>query len=263
MRSFVCVIALLCASIAAAQDAKSVVERINANNAKIKSLVMDIENVMQKRNMTFTAHGRIFYEKDKNLRMTATQDVSGQQACDIGSNDGYFWFWVRKLDPRTMYFSAYKDLYRTGLRDSLHPLWLIESLSIGQVDIGSSKVYNSGGYAVAVRNAKNPRGEPCLRMTYCDPAKPAIAGHRVYDSNQQILSTVEVQDWFSTNAKVYIPRVIVVGWKTEGIRVTQTFSNLKVNVPIPADTWKMPRMEVQVVNMGQENINWDRYREEN
>ena len=257
---------LLCLSLmvsaASAQDAATIVAKVNANNAKVKSLVADVENVTQKRNFVITATGKMHYEKDRNFRMQASQVVNGQPSSDIGSNGDYFWFWVRKLDPQTMYFSSYKNLYQTGLQDSLHPIWMMDSLGMGQVDTKGAKVYSASGYAVVVKQAMNPRGQNCWKMTYIDPAKPVIAGHRIYSDNQKLLTSVQIEDWYATNAGIFIPKRIVIVWYTEGIRLTQSLTNPHINTTMPAGIFKMPRTNLRIVDMGRDKTNWDKYREE-
>ena len=264
MRTTTCFIALLfLASVASAQDVAATVAKVNAANAKVKSLVADIENVTQKRAFVITAQGKLSYEKDRNFRMTASQVINGQPSSDIGSNGEYFWFWVRRMDPQTMYFSSYKNLYKTGLQDSLHPLWMMDSLGVGQIDIKDAKLYTSGGYAVVTKQAMNPRGETCWKMTYIDPAKPAIAGHKIFNAKMQTLASVTIEDWYGTNVGVFIPKKIAVVWYTEGIHITQTLSNPQLNTAISADTFKMPRTGLGVVDMGKQRTDWNKYHEEN
>ena len=251
----------LASASAFAQDAKSVIAKVNANNAQVRTFVADVENVAQRRALAITSTGRMYYEKERRFRMTASQVTNGQPSSDIGSNDSYFWFWVKKLDSRTMFYSSYKNLYQTGLRDSMHPLWMIESLGMGQIDTKGANVYVQGNYVVVLKYAMNPRGEKCLRVLFIDPGKPAIAAQRTYSADQRSLASVSVDDWFATSAGIYLPKRISVNWQSEGIRFTQTLSNPQINVRIPAETFQMPNLGLQAVDMGRQRTDWDRFRE--
>lgn len=253
---FSLVLWLVAASQCLSQDAAETVKAVNAKNAMVKSLTADVQNVTRRRNIAFTAQGKLYYEKDTNFRMTATQVTNRQPSSDIGSNKDYFWFWVRRLDSKTAYFSTYKNLYKTGMKDSLHPIWMMECLGLSQINTASARVYTSGPYVVVLRQDRNPKGETCLRMTCIDPKRLAVVEHRIYSADQQLLSRAIIQDSYQTNAGVSLPKVICVTWYSESIEVTQTISNPQVNVTVPPDTWKMPNFGIGVVDIGKNRMSW-------
>ncbi len=254
------VLLVLCASIARADDAV-LVAQLNATNTKIKSLVGDIENVTHKHAFVFSAKGKLYYERDNNFRMTANATTNDQPSSDIGSNKDYFWFWIRKLDPQTMYYCSYRDINNSGITHSVNPMWFIEGLGVANIDTTGAKIYRSGQYVAIVRRIASPQGEDCYKMVYIDPAKPVIAGHRLYSLQKKLLGTADVQDYYSTNVGVYIPKKMSIIWYGEGIHITWTLSNPQINVSIPVDTWKMPKTSFKVMDMGKQKVDWRAYEE--
>jgi outer membrane lipoprotein-sorting protein len=240
-------ICVLMCNLAYSQDTV-VVDKINTANAKIKSFTADVETVIKRRAVAITLNGKLYCEKEKNIRLINTAVVGNKFMSDIGSNDSYFWFYAKRIDAKNLFYCKYANINKSNMKDSLNPLWLIESLNMIKVDAKNAKM--QGDKLVLFQTKISPRNNKMIKAIVIDPKKPAIVGNYLYDSNKQIVTSANIKDFYTTNNGLLIPKLIEASWTEENVTMTWTFTNFKFNVPIDPKMFKIPDLQVNKVDLG-------------
>lgn len=238
-------------------DEKTVIKQVNAQNNTIKSFTADVQIVLQKRALTFTSVGKTYFEKPKNYRMQTIMEVRKAPGADMGSNDDYFWFWIRRIDPQTLYHSKYSNLNKTNLPDSLHPLWMMDLLGVNSIETKHAKLSTQSGSIIVQELQNNTRQQQIIKMVIVDPQRPAITGHRLYSTNGQLLASHHIASFFKTNSGAFLPQVAETKWYGEQITIRTTFSNPKINVSIDSKVFQMPKLNFKSVDIGKHRVEFD------
>ncbi len=78
-------------------------------------------------------------EKQRNFRLRGT--VAGQLACDIGSNNEEFWYWIKQDDPPGVKYCSYEAMAKGNVRlpFPFQPDMVIAALGMAQYDPDPSK----------------------------------------------------------------------------------------------------------------------------
>lgn len=231
-----------------AGDDKAIRE-INSKNALIKSFTADVQIIIARRAARFTSYGKLSYEKDKKFRLVTHAAVENKFMSDIGSNSSYFWVYARRLNPDYAIYSSYANLSKTNLKASLEPAWMMDCFCVEQIPTHKTKVEMQGDKLVVLQARASPRQNTVFRAITIDPTKPAIVGNYLYNQEKKLLAYATVSDHYSTNNKMYVPKTIQIGSSGEDAVLYWEFSNYKFNVPIDADTFKMPNLSVQKIDL--------------
>ena len=238
-------------------DENEIIKKVNSNNAAIQSYVADMDVVLRKRSLAFTAVGKSYYEKPKNYRLQTTNVRTNQLGSDIGSNNDIFWFWVKRLDPNTMHFSKHKDLMNTNLPDSLHPNIMMDTLGISQINTKGTTVRTENGVIAIQETTTSPRRQEIIKVTLVDPNRPSIIGFRLYSKSGKMFALCDIQSFFKTNNGAYFPQQSVTKWFTEQITIETTVRNPQINVKIDPKTFHMPQYNgLRTIDIGKQKIDF-------
>jgi hypothetical protein len=115
---------------------QAVVQKINANNQKVKTLYasgdFDANIGDGKGNSTyFNARARLLYRKPQELRLVARKEIGN---IDLGSNDKNYWLIV-KPKISTMWWGSYASLDRLHRPDiPIRPDLIIDVLGVNDID---------------------------------------------------------------------------------------------------------------------------------
>lgn len=238
-------------------DEKTIIDRVNAANKQISSLTANVENITRRRAVAMTAEGKLYFQKPMNFRLQTTNVRQQQASADIGSNREYFWFWIRKLNPQTVYFSKYSNLLKTNLPDSLHPLWMMDLLGINSVETKNAKLSTQSGYIVVQEVKTNPQQKQIIKVTLLDPNRPAIVGHRVYSATGQLLAASTTTNFYKINTGAFLPQQTETRWYTEQISITTTYREPQINVRIDGKTFEMPKFNLPTIDIGKQRVDFE------
>ncbi|MFI5343968.1 MAG: hypothetical protein ACHQUC_07090 [Chlamydiales bacterium] len=213
---------------------------INSRNATIKSIVYSHVRIKVER---FNLTANIFYEKERKFRMI-TRSFLGKES-DIGSNDDIFWFWSKRLEPCALYYAKHEDLYQTNLRTPFHPLWMMEILGIGTMDLDKCKTYQHKENIAIVQNKISVTGTPVTRIYLIDPQKLAFVGHYIYDSKGSLVVSAEITDFYNVNG-FYLPKTAVINWAEEDVQLLWSLDCPILNNAIDPSNWKSPPFKQKI-----------------
>lgn len=231
-------------------DSQETIDRLNQKNAEIRSFTADVYTTIKRRRMSISLYGKMEFEKPRNFRLVNNDVRRRQFSSDLGSNNTYFWFYGKRLNSSQLYFAQYSQLGRTHIKDSLNPVWLIDSLNLNHIDTTGAKVYEQNGKIVVSKVVQSPRRSQVVKVITIDPQRPAIVGHALYTSNRALIASSRVTAFYKVAGDTYIPRSISISWPAEQISISWQFRNPKVNVAIDPKRWVMPALRVQRVDLG-------------
>jgi len=226
------------------------IDKINNNNSKIISIFAEDITIQLKQNATIVVHGRLAMQKSNLFRLNVWHDIFGQEM-DIGSNNDIFWFWSKRMNKSTLYYSKHEDLNKTLLKTPLNPAWLIESMNLNTIDIKNIEVAKFKNFWAIIQQRISALGENVTIVTLIDPKKTAVIGRYLYNQQGKLVASTEVQE-FSIDQKtnILIPKKLYIIWYSEGITMEWQLNNPKINVIIPNNLWLIPNMKNKI-NIGQ------------
>ncbi len=110
---------------------EQVIAAVNRNNSQIRELYSDSATLSGPGYPTLRAH--IAYQRPRNFRLKA--DGFGPEV-DLGSNDQFFWFWVKRSQPPALYFCRHDQFPTSRARQMIpiDPDWLIDALGTLEID---------------------------------------------------------------------------------------------------------------------------------
>jgi outer membrane lipoprotein-sorting protein len=226
-----------------------VIEKTNANINSIRTLTADVRTITRRRSLAITSNGKLYFQKDHNFRLISHQVTDNRLGSDMGSNKDYFWFYIRRLGGNELHYARYVDLNRTNLKSSLHPLWMMESINLLPIDTNRIKASKQKDNWMVWQMRVSPKRHQIAMISIINPSKFAITAHYVEGgSNGQVLASSEVKG-FNRVQGIYVPRTIEFSLFEDDIKIVQEFSNVRINVPISAEMWKMPDLGIRTVNL--------------
>lgn len=223
------------------------IESINKRNAGIQTLYIPEIAIKLRQKGSVRVNGSMAVEKDKKFRMKV-QSVVGQEM-DIGSNDTYFWFWSRRMNPPALYYAKHEELGKAMLKTPLNPGWMMESLSIGKIDGKNIEIGKFKNYWVVLQPRISANGEPVTVAILIDPQRSLVMGFYLYNRQGRMIASTEIEEYQNVGGHI-IPKTMIIIWYEEGIVMEWELRNPQVNVAIHPNTWAMPDMR-QKINMGE------------
>lgn len=230
-------------------DERDVVNQINASNSGIKSLVGSSQIVIRKRAITFTLLGSFYYEKNTKFRLTNKSAIDNEFTSDIGSNEKEFWFYGKRINRNALYYSSYRNLQKTRLKDSLNPQWMIEALGVGIIEMGTIQKQSDGKFFV-LEERTSTRRQTVIIGTLIDPSKPAIVGYYIFDKNSRVLGSIVIVDSYKTTTNAYLPKRMEIRWPQEEAVISWDLYDIQINKTIASATWNIPDIGVPAVDLG-------------
>jgi hypothetical protein len=75
---------------------------------------------------------RLTFERPKRLRIQGSATTLGGQELDFGSNDSFFWLWVRRLPEKEIYYCRHDQFPLCPVKSMvpIEPDWIVEALGI-------------------------------------------------------------------------------------------------------------------------------------
>lgn len=111
-----------------------VIEAVNNNNGQIQNF--STGNATLSGPGIPTLRANLAFERPKRLRLRA--QLMGSSELDVGSNDELFWFWIKRKQPRAMFFCRH-DRFRSSRARQMIPVdpdWLADALGTVYLDPG-------------------------------------------------------------------------------------------------------------------------------
>jgi hypothetical protein len=232
--------------IEADHEAIAMVKRLNKINEHTRNLTCEQVIIRFKHKLTVRLTADLYYEKDKNFRMKISSLLGKEM--DLGSNDQRFWFWSRHMDPPALYHARHEDIHKTLLKTPLNPVWMMESLSLGEIDLKNVEVVKFKDMWAILQPRISSTGENITKMTLIDPKQEEIAGHYLYNSKGKLIASTEIQQYQRIDGQT-IPKKVLIIWYDENVVMEWDLKSPTINRTINPTHWTMPQMS-EMIDMG-------------
>jgi hypothetical protein len=208
-----------------------------------------------------TLRASIVFERPRRVRLRAETGLSGPEL-DLGSNEELFWIWVRRNQPKAVYYCRHADFVGSPVRQTLpiEPDWLIEALGITEFDPalahqGPFQIEN--GLLRVDTVIDSPEG-PSKKVTILDGRKGLVLGQHVYDVDGQLVaSAVARSHRRDPLTQLILPRVVDVRCPRAGLSMRIDLGNVQINRPgvVRPELFAMPQYEGSpAVNLCDPNV---------
>ncbi len=224
------------------------IQEINQRNNLIKTFQASLRGEI-KRLVKVQIHGDVYYEKPKNCSFTIRTRLTKE--VEMGSNNSHFWFWSRRMRPPTLYYAKHSDLYKTRLKPAFNPVWMIQSLNIDPINTNGANLENYEGYLRVVTKERATNGQIVTKAVLINRERKLVVGHYLFDDSNELITSMEINDFFVCNGFSVPSEVQVIWVDTNGERVALEWKmeNHKMNVGIPSSYFRMPTIS-PAVDMG-------------
>lgn len=219
-------------------EAMSMVREINARNANVRTLYCDSVSIELSRRVKVTVTGTMAMEKEKRFRMILNSKIGGKEM-DVGSNDNYFWFWSKRMDPPVLHYARHEDLPKTKMKTALNPIWMMESMNFGGIDTEGAQVGSYKQFYIVLQPRTASTGQQVTAVTLIDPTKKAVVGRYLYNQSEKMIASSEVKSFQNVNGHT-VPKEMLIIWYEEGLRLDMMLGGARVNVGIEERNWSMP-----------------------
>jgi hypothetical protein len=218
-----------------------IIKAINLKNSHIDSIfVKNMPITLEQNKIKIRANGELAMEKEKNFRLEINHKISGKEM-DIGSNETWFWFWSKRMNPPYLNFAKHEDLDKTFLRTAINPNWMLESMNIGPINIENIQFYKFKEFYSIIQNRISIMGEPVTAMILIDPQMKVVVGRYLYNETGKIIASTEYKNFGAD-----IARNILIIWYEEGIVLDWDLKDAVINKKIDSVYWEMPNMKNKI-----------------
>jgi hypothetical protein len=224
--------------------------------------VIDVVNGSSSKIRTFSTNGAtlsgaglpslrasVVFERPRRFRLRAETVMTGAEL-DVGSNDELFWLWIRRNEPRAMYYCRHAQFAASPARQMLpiDPGWLIEALGITELDPGlpHQGPFRVGTDQFAVHTVRETPDGPQTKVTVVDGRRGLVVEQRVYDAaGQLVASAVTSRHRLDPLSDVMVPKVVDINCPRADLTLRIDLGNVEVNRGLDesGEVWAMPRYD--------------------
>ncbi len=237
-----------------------VIAAVNRNNSQIQTLSSSSATLRGPGYPTLRAH--IAYQRQRNFRLKADTGLTGPEV-DLGSNDQYFWFWIKRSQPPAVYVCRH-DLFPTSRARQMIPIdpdWLVEALGTLELDpsLPHEGPYPDQGNRIRIRTVlRTPEGTN-LKVTIIDAVSAWVMEQQIWDA-QGRLRARSVAEGYRRDPRsgLYVPTAVQVECPEAQFSMRVDLGALEVNQPLPgnpAELWTLPSYPgFPLVDLGNPNL---------
>lgn len=238
----------------------------NRNAERVQSIEAKPSINVAGRRLSFGASGRMALERPRNFKLVMSAGLS--EVADIGSNDKEFWFWVKDMPEKAVYFCNYEDEGSNNLAVGFQPDWIVEALGLRVIpetemaDITVTAGPMPGTWLLSQKH-RTQQGETVYKETVLSSASKRIIEHRLKASDNKTLLTQAVISEYSPYPvkgengqpaeNVYLPRKFTLRWVQEKMALDVSLGNVAIN-QFEASRRDLVFIEPQINGIGRRNL---------
>jgi hypothetical protein len=225
-------------------SAESLVQYLN-DNAKLVSAVqstsMDID-CKQGRDSAIGLSGQMLCQKPHNFRLRAV--VMGMPEVDIGSNNGEFWYWIKRAKPNYVYHCGYRDLAKgkVNVPFPFHPDMIVAALGMAEYDPAKKyQVRESARYLELIEDAVSPQGQPVQKITVFNrmqatsASQPQVVAHVLKDARGGLICQATIhQVKKDRGTGAMLPTKVTLQWPAQQLKMTLSLYDVQAVTVDPA-----------------------------
>jgi len=240
---------------------QQVIEVVNRNSSQIQRFSANRATLSGPGFPTLRA--TVVFERPQRFRLRAETGLFGPEL-DLGSNDELFWIWVRRNQPRAIYYCRHDQF--AGSRASrilpIDPRWLIEAFGVAELDPAlphQGPTPAAGGRLVVRTIRETPDGQT-TKVTVVEQARGLVLEQHVYDYRGQLVaSAVASCHREDPLSGLTMPKVVDIYCPRAQFSMRVDLGNVEINRRLtnPAGLWTMPTyQDSPAVNLCDPNMQW-------
>lgn len=233
-----------------------VIEVVNRNNGQIHTVFTN-EATLTGPGMP-SLRASVAMQQPRRFRLRAETGLTGPEV-DLGSNDELFWIWIRRNEPKALYFCRHAEFTGSAAQRSMpiEPQWLIEALGVATfdpVDQHEGPFPRPGGN-LEIRTTRQTPAGPAMKITVIDGRQGWILAQHVYDAAGTLTaSAVASRHRRDPLTGLTMPRTIDIQCPAAQFSMRVDLGNVQINRQLPGadQLWAMPYYEgYPTVDLGQ------------
>ena len=188
-------------------------------------------------------------ERPHRFRLRADTAFSGVEL-DLGSNDEMFWIWIKRAEPRAVYFCRHEQFHTSAAQQllSVEPQWLMSALGVMQID-RQGRHYGPHQHIsgrLEFRSLLPSPGGELTRVLVLDDQHGWILEQHLYNSEQRLLaSSYASQHRQDPTSGVTLPHHVDIQLPPTGMSFSINVDHYEVNQDAAGQEhmWRMPEPE--------------------
>jgi hypothetical protein len=191
----------------------------------------------------------IAFERPRRFRLLA--EIMNSPELDLGSNDRFFWFWIKRSQPPAVYYCRHEE-FSTGAARRVVPIdpdWLIEALGIAEFDPAlphqGPDPLPGNRNRLQIRTVRDTPEGTMIKTTVVDAVRGWVLEQHIRDPHGRVVASAVAEGHrrdpatnlvMPTAVKLHCP----VADPPFSMRVD--LGRVRINPPTgsPAELWTMP-----------------------
>jgi hypothetical protein len=236
---------------------EQVIEVVNRNSSQIQSFSTGRASLSGSGFPSLTAS--VAFQRARRFRLQAGTGFGAEM--DLGSNDGLFWFWVKRSQPPAIYFCRH-DQFATSQAKKVTPFepqWLIEALGVMEFDRAlPHQMTLLPNDRIKIDTIRDTPEGPIAKVTIIDGSQGWVLEQHVYDACRRLAaSAVASGHRRDPLTGLVMPTVVDINSPQAQLRMRIDLGNVEINRMAddrPA-LWTMPSYPgASLVDMGDPNF---------
>jgi hypothetical protein len=221
-----------------------VIDVVNGNHGRIQSFYGNQAALSGQ--WLGSLRAMVAFQRQRNFRLSAGTGLTGPEL-DVGSNDQYFWYWVRRGDPPAMYCCRHDQLAASPAQQMLpvQPDWLVEMLGVTEIDPAGNPQgpFQLPDGRLEIITTKNTTSGPLRKVIILDSAQGWILEQH-YINQQNILLARSVASRYRQDpgSGLWMPGVVDISCPPAQFTMQMDLGSVQINQMQNADgtLWTMP-----------------------
>jgi len=193
-----------------------------------------------------TLHASIAFQRPLFFRLRAGMGLTGAEM-DLGSNDQFFWYWVRRDQPPAVYFCRHEQFATSRARQALpiDPYWLMDALGVADFDpaLPHQGPFPAPGGRLEIRTIRETPEGPATKITRVDAGTALVMEQYVYDATGRSLASALAEGYRRDPLSgLYMPSAVRISCPPAQFSMRIELGNVEINRggAAPAELWSMP-----------------------
>lgn len=217
-------------------DAPALVNYLNLNARKVQSVKAKVDVQCEMGGKAVGLSGGLACQKPRDFRLRGS--VLGRPACDIGSNNDEFWYWISEAKPPYVYHCNYTDMAtgKVNVPFPFQPDMVMSALGIAEYDDKAKyELREQPKYWELVQDSTSPTGQPVKRITVFNrmlvaEGQPQVVAHVLQDAKGKLICKATVQKVTTDrNTGAVIPTRVRIEWPAEQLAMTMMLMDVQTN----------------------------------
>ena len=223
---------------------EEVIAAANRNNCQIQALFSSSATLSGPGYPTLRA--QFAFQRPRNFRLRA-YGFGPEPEVDLGSNDQFFWFWIKRSEPPALYVCGHDQFPTSRARQiiPIEPDWLMEALGtvVLNPQLPHQGPYPAPGNRIQIRTVCDTPEGTNLRVTIFDPVSAWVMEQQIWDAQMRLRARWVAEGYRpDPRTGLYVPTAVQVECPAARFSMRIDLGAVQVNQlqGNPAELWTLP-----------------------